>query len=53
MPCRITTWGESQARRWKIAENLHRADLTTLQRNEQVAEWIALTEADAADRVSS
>ncbi|KQP53674.1 hypothetical protein ASF41_23240 [Methylobacterium sp. Leaf111] len=51
MPCRITTWGESQARRWEIAENLHRADLTTLQRNEQVAEWIALTEAEAPERI--
>ena len=46
-PYRITTWGESQARRWEIAENLHRADLTTLQRNEQVAEWIRLTDEDA------
>ncbi|KQT96068.1 hypothetical protein ASG60_20765 [Methylobacterium sp. Leaf469] len=44
------TWGESQARRWEIAENLHRADLTTLQRHEQVAEWIALTEADTAEK---
>jgi hypothetical protein len=43
----------SQTRRWEIAENLHRADLTTLQRNEQVAEWIVLTEADAAERVLS
>jgi ParB-like chromosome segregation protein Spo0J len=32
------------AKLWEIAENLHRADLTTLQRDEQVAMWIELTE---------
>lgn len=32
----------------EISENLHRADLTTLQRNEQIAEWIRLTEAQVS-----
>jgi ParB-like chromosome segregation protein Spo0J len=31
-------------RRWEIAENLHRSELTVLQRDEHVAEWIKLTE---------
>ena len=39
---------EDAARLWEIAENLHRADLTALQRDEHVAEWIRLTEKTAA-----
>jgi ParB family chromosome partitioning protein len=35
---------EANARRWEIAENLHRADLTTIERTELVAEWIKLAE---------
>jgi ParB-like chromosome segregation protein Spo0J len=31
------------AKLWEIAENLHRAELTKLQRDEQVAMWIKLT----------
>lgn len=31
-----------EARMWEIAENLHRADLTVLERDEHIAEWIAL-----------
>lgn len=31
-------------RRWEIAENLHRAELTALERSEHVAEWVRLTE---------
>jgi ParB-like chromosome segregation protein Spo0J len=31
------------AKLWEIAENLHRAELTQLERSEQVAEWIRLT----------
>lgn len=33
-----------EARRWEIAENLHRAELTVLERDQHVAEWIRLTE---------
>lgn len=39
----ITEWDEIKARKWEIAENLHRADLTKLQRDRQIAEWIRLT----------
>lgn len=48
-----TSAGRGRARRWEISENLHRADLTTLQRNEQIAEWIRLTEEQAADGISA
>lgn len=37
------------ARKWEISENLHRADLTKLERDEQAAEWIRLTEVQAAE----
>jgi hypothetical protein len=30
------------ARLWELAENLHRADLTTIERAEHIAEWIRL-----------
>jgi len=35
---------ELDARLWEISENLHRADLSKLERSEQVAEWVRLTE---------
>lgn len=38
---------EAQARMWEIAENLHRAELTALERDENVAEWIKLAEEEA------
>lgn len=34
---------ETQAELWEIAENLHRADLTALERDEQIARWVELT----------
>jgi ParB-like chromosome segregation protein Spo0J len=37
-------WTDTEARLWEISENLHRADLTQLQRKEQIAEWIRLTD---------
>lgn len=39
---------DDEARMWEIAENLHRSDLTALDRSEHIAEWVRL-----ADRVSS
>ena len=42
---------ELDAELWEIAENLHRAELTALQRDEQVARWIEL--ADKKQKVSS
>jgi hypothetical protein len=41
--CRILE-DETDARLWEIAENLHRAELTALEHDEHVAEWIRLTE---------
>jgi hypothetical protein len=31
-------------RLWEIAENLHRSELTVLERSEHIAEWVRLTE---------
>lgn len=39
----VTEGTETDARLWEIAENLHRADLTTLERSEHIAEWVRLT----------
>ena len=35
---------EDLARMWEIAENLHRAELTVLERDEQIAEWVRLSD---------
>lgn len=40
----MVEWDETRARKWEIAENLHRADLTVQQRSSHQAEWIRLTE---------
>lgn len=39
---------ETDARLWEIAENLHRAELSAVERAEHVAEWVRLT----AEKVS-
>lgn len=46
---------ERQRRMWEISENLHRSELSALERAEQIAEWIRLaSEADEdADAISS
>lgn len=45
---------EIDAELWEIAENLHRAELTALERDEQVARWIELSAARIdTDRVNS
>lgn len=44
---------EEAARMWEIAENLHRAELTALERDEHVSEWIQLAEKKRADLISS
>lgn len=41
---------EEAARMWEIAENLHRAELTALERSEHVSEWIQLAEKKAAEK---
>lgn len=44
VPAIIVSMSNGEARKWEIAENLHRADLTKIERDEMVAEWIRLTE---------
>ena len=39
---------EDLARMWEIAENLHRAELTVLERDEQIAEWVRLSDLQSA-----
>lgn len=43
---------EAQVRLWEIAENLHRAELTELERDTHLAEWIRLTEQEDAEKAS-
>jgi ParB family transcriptional regulator, chromosome partitioning protein len=43
----IVKFNEIDARLWEISENLHRADLSKLERSEQIAEWATLTESKA------
>src|ERR1700730_15387873 len=38
------------ARMWEIAENLHRAELTAVERSAQIAEWIRLCQKQDADK---
>lgn len=45
----IKNWSPDEARRWEISENLHRADLTDLQKSEWITEWIKLTEKQQAE----
>jgi ParB family chromosome partitioning protein len=40
----IVDWEPDQRRMWEISENLHRAELKALERDEQIAEWIKLVE---------
>jgi ParB/RepB/Spo0J family partition protein len=42
IPAVITSMTNTDARMWEIAENLHRSDLTKLERAEQIEEWRAL-----------
>ena len=35
----VVEWEDRTARMWEIAENLHRADLSALERSEHIAEW--------------
>lgn len=44
VPASIVKMTNDEARLWEISENLHRADLSKLERDEQVAEWIRITE---------
>ena len=44
--CIIMEGDDRAARMWEISENLHRAELTPLEYDEQVVEWIELMKAD-------
>lgn len=46
--CFVLNCSEDEAEMWEISENLHRAELTVVQRSEQVARW-----AELAARISS
>jgi ParB family transcriptional regulator, chromosome partitioning protein len=50
IPASIVTMTNDEARLWEIAENLHRSDLTRLERDEQVSEWIKITERLSAQK---
>jgi hypothetical protein len=40
----IVKMNNDEARLWEIAENLHRAELSKVERDENIAEWIKITE---------
>lgn len=40
----LIDYSVEEAEKWEIAENLHRAELTDLERSEHIARWIELTE---------
>lgn len=40
----LIDYSVEDAEKWEIAENLHRAELTDLERSEHIARWIELTE---------
>jgi hypothetical protein len=44
IPATICKMTHDDARLWEIAENLHRAELTKLERDDNIAEWIRITE---------
>lgn len=46
--CFVLDCSEDEAQMWEISENLHRAELTVVQRSEQVSRWVEL-----ADKVSA
>ena len=46
-PVRIVGFNDLQARLWRISENLHRNELTALQRAEQIAEYAQADERGA------
>jgi ParB-like chromosome segregation protein Spo0J len=43
VPARVVDFDDIEARLWTISENLHRTELSALQRSEQIAEFARLT----------
>lgn len=50
--CFVLDADDIEARLWEIAENLHRAELTVLERDQHIAEWIRLSEEKRKQEVS-
>jgi ParB-like chromosome segregation protein Spo0J len=48
----IVVGSDADALKWQIAENLHRAELTPLERAEHIAEWLRLTEKEVSAQVA-
>jgi ParB-like chromosome segregation protein Spo0J len=44
IPATIVKMTNDDAKLWEIAENLHRSELTKLERDDNIAEWIKITE---------
>lgn len=51
IPCFVIEGDELEAQMWEIAENLHRAELTALERDQHVARWLELSEARVSAQV--
>ena len=52
VPVRVMALDDIEARLWAISENLHRTELSALERAAQIAEWIRLTEEKAKANAS-
>ena len=48
--CKFLVLGDIDRRMWEIAENLHRAELTQLEHDEQVDEWIKLVDKKRSEK---
>jgi hypothetical protein len=53
VPCRVVDFDDVEARLWTISENLHRTELSALQRSEQIEEWRKLTAEKKGAQVGS
>jgi hypothetical protein len=53
IPCEFLHGGKRVARLWEISENLDRAELTALERDRLIAEWVRLSEDDGPDTEQS
>lgn len=45
VPCFVIEGDQLEAEMWEISENLHRSELTALQRDEHIARWLELASA--------
>jgi ParB-like chromosome segregation protein Spo0J len=53
VPACIVKMSNDEARLWELAENLHRAELSKLERDDSIAEWIKITERVNASQVAA